>query len=118
MLTILTLSLVMIVLVAISLGGIVVGASLYAGALHVWMERRYGHRDYRPDLQQTARVLSILRWTCLAVVVLVLWSLYAAGKWDAAGRWDIALYVFAGWVIVSLLARITGRTLRTWGTEA
>jgi hypothetical protein len=99
-------------MLAIGLTGIVVGAFLYAGALHLLMEKRYGHRDYRPDMQQAARVLTATRWITLIFVTVGVWFLWMEGKWD------IGLYVFAGWFVISLLARITAGTLRRWGTEA
>jgi hypothetical protein len=101
-----------LVMLAIGLVGIVIGAFLYAGALHLLMEKRYGHRDYRPDMQQTARVLTAIRWIALSLVFLVVWFLWMEGKWD------LGVYVVVGWFVVSLLVQITTKTLRKWGTEA
>jgi D-alanyl-lipoteichoic acid acyltransferase DltB (MBOAT superfamily) len=99
-------------MLAIGLVGIVAGAFVYAGALHLLMEKRYGHRDYRPDMQQAARVLSVIRWIALALVIVGAWVLFMEGKWE------IATYVFVGWFVISLLVQITAKTLRKWGTEA
>jgi hypothetical protein len=101
-----------LVMLAIGLVGIVVGAFLYAGALHLLMEKRYGHRDYRPDMQQTARVISTIRWIALPLVIVAAWVLFTEGKWE------ITTYVFVGWFVISLIVQITAKTLRKWGTEA
>jgi hypothetical protein len=101
-----------LVMLAIGLVGIVIGAFLYAAGLHLWMVNRYGHRDYRPDLQQTARILTIARWISVAFVIVGAWVLFMERKWD------IAIYLFVGWFVISLLVQITAKTLRKWGTEA
>lgn len=88
------------------------GALLFAAGLHALMQHRYGQRDYRPELQNGARFLSIARWILLAIAIVTTTVLLADG------RGDLASNVMLAWIIISLVMWIASRTLRRWGTEA